>query len=58
MKFETRFSKNGRIRKAFLLFPRTIKSITKWWTQATWEEELVRYGYSQTEWIPIRWIEE
>lgn len=50
-----------RTRRAFLIFPKTIGSVTKWLETAEWEEEWFRFGRQSGEspdWDPIRWTED
>lgn len=47
----------GRMRRAFLLFPMSINGVRKWLVNAMWLEEHRRVGYSESENVPVRWIE-
>lgn len=46
-----------RRRRAFLLIPKKIQGVWRWWESAEWEER-VEYWHAVFEvWVPTRWMD-
>jgi len=55
MRLKTERNGDKRIKKRFLIFPKTILGETRWWEFAQWEQELI--VDRETFWIDNFWID-